>query len=476
MKLEVRVYDTHAATIETSGGQHYETGLEALGPGIGRLSAAWEDDPGGFDLWLWLDDCLPENGQRLPYVEQAARMLMEHGQRPAPNGPGDLLWGNTEAEYAGAVSFRRGEDERSAETGQGYARLSDEEIAQRLESATQAANAGPGRPRSYRERRTSLSGMRPKIGLTPLDGGWGAATGGSVNGCVAKVEMDPNGEAGMEAIAQRAVNAVGVRAARTLTRTFGGFQTVLSWRSDRERTAGREGLKARHQEEFSQATGWPGSMKYEGGTRQEPRWEALYALLQRKAADPEAETHRVTRFLAASWLLGHGDLHRRNVGILHSRATEPMSVELAPAYDVSSSVGVGKLEDELAIGIARQRRYRDIGPVQWLEHARTYRLNADVTLAIVRDVAKRMPQALAQARTEARTEDENRFRAAVERRVEKTIRYSEGAGRDFEATLHRMHSKGARGQNERVRTAGAGPKAAREKMPEGRRRIHDDGE
>ena len=238
-------------------------------------------------------------------------MLMEHGQRPAPNGPGDLLWGNTEAEYAGAVSFRRGEDERSAETGQGYARLSDEEIAQRLESATQAANAGSGRPRSYRERRTSLSGMRPKIGLTPLDGGWGAATGGSVNGCVAKVEMDPNGEAGMKAIAQRAVNC---------------------------------------------------------------------------------------------------------------------------------------------------------------------RLNADVTLAIVRDVAKRMPQALAQARTEARTEDENRFRAAVERRVEKTIRYSEGAGRDFEATLHRMHSKGARGQNERVRTAGAGPKAAREKMPEGRRRIHDDGE
>ena len=83
----------------------------------------------------------------------------------------------------------------------------------------------------------ALSGMRGKIGLTMLDDGSLGRRIRSMRSIpwIAKVEDNPRlpGEAGIEAICQRAFAALGIDSAETASQIFDGVQTVLSQRSDR---------------------------------------------------------------------------------------------------------------------------------------------------------------------------------------------------------------------------------------------------
>ena len=80
------------------------------------------------------------------------------------------------------MSFAR--EARAPTWSNAYATLTDEEIGTRLlEAAVTAAGARRGRPTTHDERRSSLSGVRGKIGVTLLaDGRWGAARDDSTAG------------------------------------------------------------------------------------------------------------------------------------------------------------------------------------------------------------------------------------------------------------------------------------------------------
>ena len=142
----------------------------------------------------------------------------------------------------------------------------------------------------------ALSGMRGKIGLTMLeDGGWAAAYGHALNTWIAKVEDNPRlpGEAGIEAICQRAFAVLGIDSAVTASQVFDGVQTVLSRRSDRVGTPAAGNVRAWHQEDMAQALGYPCPLKYEAGWRTEPRWRECHRLLSARAKDPDAEHRRL---------------------------------------------------------------------------------------------------------------------------------------------------------------------------------------
>ena len=154
----------------------------------------------------------------------------------------------------------------------------------------------------------------------------------------------------------------------------------------------------------------------------------------------------LTRILAACWALGHTDLHRRNLGFLHAPPDEPFGVEIAPMYDVSSGIGVEKtVQFRMAIGITRQAAFHGIGPTQWLEHARTAGQDPATVLAIVSHTLEDLPDALADARRVARYEDENHNQRAVDSRAEQLLAYLEKRRREWNKTLGRMRSIGARG-------------------------------
>ena len=166
----------------------------------------------------------------------------------------EILRANADAEFAGAIGFETQRTRSTARTS-GYEQLTETEIGPRLDEADRLAR-GLGRGTSLPDgpEGIALSGMRGKIGLTMLeDGGWAAAYGQALNTWIAKVEDNPRlpGEAGIEAICQRAFAALGIDSAETASRVLGGVQTVLSRRSDRVGTLAAGNVTARHQEDMA---------------------------------------------------------------------------------------------------------------------------------------------------------------------------------------------------------------------------------
>ena len=450
--VEVLLHGRLAAILDTGPSALSSNESVQFTPYIARLSAAWEREPSLAALYLWLDACLPENGARRAFEERATALKLDLGLPVTVSPPVDLVWANTDAEYPGAVSFQRSNAPDRDPRESGYVRLSSEEIAVRLEEASRRAAPHPkGQPRTFPERRSSLSGVRGKIGLTlATDGTWQAATGNALNTWIAKHEHNHKlpGEAGIEAICQRTLANLGLPAARTLSHVFAGEQAVLSERADRHADPATRSIRPRHQEEFCQATAWPGALKYDQGRAAEPRWEHAYTLLRNHAPDPDRAQMNLTAILAATWGLGHVDLHRRNLGFTHSAPDEPFAIDIAPMYDVSSGVGVERtIYFRLAIGIARQRTPSDVGPVQWLEHARRCALDPIATIAIVSDCLERLPDAFASARRQARDEDENIEQAAVDRRADELNVYTAKRAREWTGNLGRLQQANARGLN-----------------------------
>ena len=261
---------------------------------------------------------------------------------------GEILWANADAEFVGATRFDTDRTRSAAQTSD-YERLTEPEIGRRLDEADRVARGGLGRGTKLPDgpEGIALSGMRGKIGLTMLeDGSWGAAYVQALNTWIAKVEDNPRlpGEAGIEAICQRAFAVLGIDSAETASRVFDGVQTVLSRRSDRVGAPETGNVRPRHQEDMAQALGYPCALKYDAGWRTEPRWRECHRLLSARAKDPDAEHRRLTQILAATWLIGHSDLHRRNLGFVHAKVCTTASITIAPLYDVSSARGLKNID------------------------------------------------------------------------------------------------------------------------------------
>ena len=407
MEVIVTLHRNHAATLNTADDQWLHVGNTSMSSMSARISAAWTEKPATRQLNCWLDGCLPENGLLGRYRTRAQSMLQAAGLACETPKVGEILWANADAEFAGAIRF---DTERTRSTAQmsGYERLTEPEIGRRLDEADRIARGlGRGTKLPDAPEGIALSGMRGKIGLTMLeDGSWGHAYGQALNTWIAKVEDNPRlpGEAGIEAICQRAFAVLGIDSAETASRVFDGVQTVLSRRSDRVGAPETGNVRPRHQEDMAQALGYPCALKYDAGWRTEPRWRECHRLLSARAKDPDAEHRRLTQILAATWLIGHSDLHRRNLGFLHAEDGTPPSITIAPLYDVSSARGLKNIDQTLAIGIARQLGLTRIRPRVWIAHASECALDPEETIEIVRATASRMPDAVAQARDEARSE------------------------------------------------------------------------
>ena len=426
-----------------------------VGPAFGRLTAAAGRLRDPVLLYGWLTAFPPENGSSLPFSMHASEAWPRH-RRDSLNtyDPVALLWGNVDAEYAGAIDFVQAErdpPDRLPDPGPPrYEPLRERTISHRLGAATLIAqNAYPGRPETWPQRRTVLSGMRGKFGLTPgAGGGWTAACGDSLNSWIVKAEYDPRnpGEAGVEAIVQRTFGLLGIPAATTRARVFDGRQAVLSERADRVTGAGGI-VRARHQEEWCQILAFEPSRKYDRGRRDEPRWPSAYRLLADHAADPEREQATLTRVVAAMWLLGHCDLHRRNLGFRHAPAAAPSALELAPVYDASSPFGT-RFSDRLAIGIAGQSRLHAIQPRHWVRHSQECGIDPGTTLDMVRQLLRDLPDAIATGREQARTGDENVLQTDVDRRADATLEHVQKRRRAF------AQQDAARARRQTVQTAG----------------------
>ena len=483
MQLVIHVHDEIGLTLEypDEHARGYVPVPEPTpGPVFERLTANAEGLLQPVALQNWLMGFLPENPAGIDFTKHARGELAAAGLLGYDGGqvPGGL-WGNADVEYTGAIQFARTPaPPHSAPPVPDYPAIADREIARRLVYETLQSDKGPRMQPlpSDGHRRASLSGMRGKFALTlDRNGNWRRApTGTALNTWIAKHERRPDlpGHAGLEAICQRAVGLLGAPAATTRTRVFAGEPAILSERTDR--VVGDDGVvRARHQEEFCQAAMIAPEHRYDVLRDEDDPvpWRTAYALLRAHAADPDRATAHLTRALAATWMVGHSDMHRRNIGFAYTSPPAPHHAAVAPLYDVANSIGT-RYDDSLALPIGGQLRLHAIELRHWARHADDCGLDRDVTFAIVSDAVRDAADAIATAAGAARSEDENLRQDDVDRRVELTLKYAESRSRIFGQQLDRYRGRHKTNPQPDVEAMAAKIIAAHREQPGGGVAIH----
>ena len=407
----------------------------------------------------WLAGVLPEGPSVNPFRTATGIRTRRwaSGERQLRDALASVLWANADHDFAGAVTFEGYPNEQST----GYSNVTEEELGELVasEARMRDGRARPAWPPQDPWNKSALAGMRGKVTATPReDGAWLIARGAALDTWIVKHEdrVALPGEAGVEAIAQRALRYLDVEAAKTLSRVIRGQQCVLSERSDRYHEDGI--VKARHQEDFLQASGWYSEKKHQTDERGEPMYPALYRLLAEHAHAGPEQCDRLTRVIAACVFAGNADMHRKNIGLLHARPGVDEGVVLAPVYDFATWPGLEqtvpgkhKAVPEIALGVNAVRNFGRIGPKQWIAVASDANVDADRTLEVVRWTGQALPEALAAARAEASAEDENREQGWVERRIEATIEGARARAGEFTTRLDALYRKTQRTRPDRGR-------------------------
>ena len=453
-KLAIKLYGEVAAELDMAGDGADWSMMRPTrtAPPWQKLSVrAWDPEPTDCAITEWFAGLLPEGPSAHAFRTATTQRTSDwRGRtRTLRRHLASTLWANADQDFAGAVSF---EGAPCAEAS-GYEGVTEAQIGQALHEQvrTRSERTRPAWPVLQQWRKSALAGMRAKLTATPTrGGGWQLAQGRALNTWIVKHEDRDHlpGEAGTEAVMQRALAHLGVPAARTQSRVLGGHQCVLSERSDRYWADGV--VKARHQEDFLQASGWYAGVKYESATSGEPLYPALYRLLLAHGAHPVRECERLTTVIASCVLCANADMHRKNLGVLHPLDPDDAGVELAPVYDFASwaglersVAGIRNAVPDIALGVNGVRQFARIGPKQYEAMARAGGVDPDWTLEVVRRTARRLPEALHAAQRDARHHDENREQTWVDRRVEATIGQALSRGREFERRLDALYRKTA---------------------------------
>ena len=349
LRLNVYVHGQLALSMEANPDRPASLGS---GEAMPWLSSTWSGDEERVAAQLWLLCCLPENGALEQWVGEALATLRRLGGFGQVRLPETVLWAHPDSEYPGALSLSVGDAASPPSPDvplRDYERLGDADLESLLQDAIAASGGASGRARpSRRWPMASLSGMRPKTAATLDNGVWRLAPKGHLNTAIVKVEDSRRnpGEAGIESLCQQALRQLGLRAAPTQSQVIAGLQCVISERSDRAVANGR--VVPIHQEDFRQAGDF-GPEKYPAAydSREMKGWAKAYQVLRQGAEDPDAECDALTRFLAATWMLGHGDLHRGNL--------DSHAVSLARTMSKLRALGMSLMDAVRAVTVAPAR-------------------------------------------------------------------------------------------------------------------------
>ena len=98
--------------------------------------------------------------------------------------------------------------------------------------------------------------------------------------------------------------------------------------------------------------------------------------------------------LSAIALIGHRDVHRRNIGVRYGRASEPYRAEVAPLYDVASMDGqTDNRWRSLGLPIGGEEALDRVAEPAWVRIAEQCRTDPGEVLAAWRETARRLPDA-----------------------------------------------------------------------------------
>ena len=183
-----------------------------------------------------------------------------------------------------------------------------------------------------------------------------------------------------EAFAMRLAARLGLDVAPVDVRTVPERPCLLVTRYDR-RTGPDGAIRRLHQEDFCQALGIVAGRKYtaEGG----PGFRQCFDLVRRTCARPAVEVLKLLDAAIVQALLGNADAHGKNYSLLYRGS----GVELAPLYDLLSTVVYPDLSPKFAMKIAGRATLSELRPGDWDCFAKSMELGAPIARRRVRELA-----------------------------------------------------------------------------------------
>ena len=410
MEVEIRIDGAPALTLRPLRKAWPHGDAMVLHDSAHKLSCGFGTETPRGRILNWLRHLTPENGHAEEFFARADKRMKATGYGADVTNIGTALWANADAEFAGKVEVRAYDHRGNAQfthRESGYTPIDNAEVGILVAAAGRIAQRGRRVPQAKTVLRThGLSGTRGKICLrfNGTENTWMAPRGGALSSHILKEESTRDwlpAQAAIESYCQRALALARIKSARTRARVYNNVATVVSLRTDRAEQAGMPAMGRTHQEEWSQAIGLHPHEKSDDDTS--TGWGTLFQLLDRYGQDPQNEQHALAKAIAGLTLIGCADTHRRNVGIQHVWKSEGERIVLAPLYDTSSIEGTLWGHDKRAvISIAGEAHFDAIGPRHWRGLAQEGKVELSVVLDAVREVAERLPDALADA---ARTTD-----------------------------------------------------------------------
>jgi serine/threonine-protein kinase HipA len=147
---------------------------------------------------------------------------------------------------------------------------------------------------------------------------------------------------------------------------------------------GKDKVKRIHQEDFCQALGVGPDEKYEseGG----PSLSKCAGCIERYSTLPAKDKLRLIQWVVYNYLIGNADAHAKNVSFLYKRS----GIQLAPFYDLLSTVVYPALSKKMAMKIGNENRFPYIRKRHWKRFATEVGVKPDLVLNIVKLFAARI--------------------------------------------------------------------------------------
>jgi serine/threonine-protein kinase HipA len=296
------------------------------------------------------------------------------------------------------------------ETPVGTKKITATPMTDREVEALLLASTSPREPATAEEDelRISIAGAQEKIALTRHGGRWCKPHGATPTthilklplGLVGGRQMDMRSSLENEWLCAALLRAYGMNVATCEVRQFGETRTLVVTRFDRSLDSSKKYWLRLPQEDFCQATGTPGSRKYEsdGG----PGLVEIARVLQGSEMRDE-DLACLLRAELLFWMLAATDGHAKNLSI---RLLAQGRYRLTPLYDVISAwpiAGPGsnqihpkKLKLAMAVrGTRKHYRLDEIRRHHFNETARLCGLGRDMN-EIIDEVVEATPTAIDQ--------------------------------------------------------------------------------
>ena len=229
--------------------------------------------------------------------------------------------------------------------------------------------------------RLSLAGAQSKLPVVLVDGRIGLPAPGQPTTHILKppIARFP-ATTENEAFAMRLAARLGLDAAPVEPYLVAGRACLLVTRYDR-RVEPDGTVRRLHQEDFCQALGIVADRKYaaDGG----PGFRQCFELVRRASTRPAVEVLKLLDAAIVQVLLGNADAHGKNYSLLHRDGR----VELAPLYDLLSTVAYPDLSPGFTMRIARRATLEELRRGDWDRFANGAGLGAPFVRRRVQELA-----------------------------------------------------------------------------------------